>query len=419
MLRAAVLFLAVYAVLALVKKERWRTVWAGIAAGLALGVIEPPDLVLGVNWNVIGIFAGSLIVAELFVYSRMPEAISDELINRSPDLRTALLLVIGFASIFSIFMDNVVTVLIVAPIALQLTRKSGVSPVPVIIGLAVASNLQGMAILIGDTPSMLLAAWQKMSFLDFFWHEGRPGIFWFVQLGAVTGMVVLWMFIRKDRQRRPGIEVTSVRSRVPLALIVLMVVLLSLMTLVDPGFRWFGGVVCVVVGLGGMAWYAAARRGGGERHEWYFDWRSLLFLCGIFILVRMLENAGVVDNVVDRLGGLRGRHPFVVLSIIVWFSVLISAFIDNIPFIAAMLPLVRGLGISLGMDEMLLALGLLIGSCMGGNITPVGAAANLAAVGILEKEGRQVSFARFVQVGLPFTVAATTVAYTALYLFYR
>jgi len=119
------------------------------------------------------------------------------------------------------------------------------------------------------------------------------------------------------------------------------------------------------------------------------------------------------------LGGLEGRNTFVVLSVIVWFSVMVSAFIDNVPYIAVMLPLVGNLADTLDINRMLLVLGLLIGACMGGNITPIGAAANVAATGILEKEKNLVSFWGFIKIGLPFTLAATSAAYLALYFVYK
>ena len=138
------------------------------------------------------------------------------------------------------------------------------------------------------------------------------------------------------------------------------------------------------------------------------------------MLVYMLEQNGVIDALVSKLSILHGASPFVVLSAVVWFSVLVSAFIDNVPYITAMLPVVQGLAAEMpDIHPELLILGVLIGSCMGGNITPIGAAANLTAVGILKKEGRLVSFWEFVKIGLPFTFADTVAAYAALYFFYR
>jgi Na+/H+ antiporter NhaD/arsenite permease-like protein len=423
MWKAVVIFAAVYIGLIVFRRGRWLTASLGVAVAMIPGIalLTPADAFIhGIQWNFIGILAGSIILAELFVYSRMPEAISDRLINNSKNLAAALMLVIGFASFISIFIDNVVTVLIVAPIALLLTRKAGVSPIPVIIGLAISSNLQGMAILIGDIPSMLLAAQERMTFLDFFWRDGKPGIFWFVQFGALAGFAVIWPFIKKYRQKPERIEVARIRSWIPFWLIVVMVVMLALSAQWDRDMsKGYGGIICMLVALAGVIWYGFSVRKGAERHKWHLDWRTIVFLAAIFILVFMLVEAGAVETVVGRLSGLEGRNTFVVLTIIVWFSVMVSAIIDNIPYIAVMLPLVGNLADTLDINRMLLVLGLLIGSCMGGNITPIGAAANVAATGILEKERNPVSFWGFVRIGLPFTLAATSAAYLALYFVYR
>lgn len=423
MWKAVVIFAVVYIGLIVFRRGRWLTASLGVAVAMIPGIalLTPADAFIhGIQWNFIGILAGSIILAELFVYSRMPEAISDRLINNSKNLAAALMLVIGFASFISIFIDNVVTVLIVAPIALLLTRKAGVSPIPVIIGLAISSNLQGMSILIGDIPSMLLAAQERMTFLDFFWRDGKPGIFWFVQFGAVAGFAVLWPFIKKYRQKPERIEVARIRSWIPFWLIVVMVVMLALSAQWDRDMsKGYGGIICMLVALAGVIWYGFSVRKGAERHKWHLDWRTIVFLAAIFILVFMLVEAGLVEAVVGRLNGLEGRNTFVVLTIIVWFSVMVSAVIDNVPYIAVMLPLVGNLADTLDINRMLLVLGLLIGSCMGGNITPIGAAANVAAMGILEKERNPVSFWGFIRIGLPFTLAATSAAYLALYFVYR
>ncbi|MDZ7859479.1 MAG: SLC13 family permease [Candidatus Krumholzibacteriota bacterium] len=427
MWKASIIFILVYTALVLTKHYRWLIAWIGIAAALLFGALEVTEIARGINWNVIGIFVGSLLLAEAFVCSRLPETISDHIINRSPNLGVSLMLIIVFASIFSIFMDNVVTVLMVAPIALEVTKKADVSPVPVIIGIAISSNLQGMAILIGDTPSMILAARAHMDFLDFFFYNSsmssymtvKIGIFWLVQLGALAGFVVLYYYFRGEKRKVESIAVTSVKSWVPVILLALAIVMLSLANFIDPDFVWFSGVSCVLTG--GMSFlYVRIRKLHREINaSLKFDWETVLFLSAVFVLVYMLEKRGVVAALVNQLDILESASPFVVLTAIVWVSVLVSAFIDNVPYITAALPVVQGLAKTLGVHPELLVLGVLIGSCMGGNITPIGAAANLTAIGILRREGRPVSFAAFVKIGLPFTLAATLAAYIALYFVYR
>jgi Na+/H+ antiporter NhaD/arsenite permease-like protein len=419
MLRAAFIFIAVYAGLVVTRRFRPHIAWLGIIVALVLGVLRPAEIFLGINWNVIGIFVGSLMLAELFIFSRVPETISDLLINKSPSLGVAFLLIIIFTSILSAFIENVATVLILAPVALELTRKAGVSPVPVIVGLAVSSNLQGTATLIGDPPSMIMAANMKMNFLDFFLYQGKLGIFFFVEAGAVAGFIVLYLFLRGIKQRPEPLPVTPVTSWVPVYFIGLMILLLSLAGLIDPDFVWFGGAVCIVMGLAGCAWLWLRERREAQKLLRSIDWQTIAFLAGVFVLVTMLERRGAIDALVGGIGFLAGADRFVVYTIVVWFSVLVSAFIDNVPYITAFLPVVIGLSERLEYPSEVLVFGVLIGSCLGGNITPIGASANIVSVGILQREGHPVSFGSFVKIGLPFTIAATVVSYILLWLLYR
>jgi Na+/H+ antiporter NhaD/arsenite permease-like protein len=419
MWKAGLIFIAVYIGFVLTRRLRPIVAWAGIAAAIIIGALKPYEIITGIHWNILFIFIGSLVLAELFVVSRVPERISDILINISPNLGLAFLFIIVFTSVLSAFIENVATVLIVAPVAIELAKKAGVSPVPVIIGLAVSSNLQGTATLIGDPPSMILAATMHMNFLDFFWYKGNAGIFFFVELGALAGFAFLYFLFRKNLHRPEPIPLAEVTSWVPVWFLAAMIVLLSLASLVDPDFVWFGGAVCAGIAVIGLVWFW--RRETGEMRGFLrrLDWSTAAFLAGVFVLITMLEERGTITALVDRLGALAGANGFLVYTVIVWFSVFVSAFIDNVPYITAVLPVVLGLSGELGLPREALAFGVLIGSCLGGNITPIGASANIVAVGILNKEEHPISFRGFFKIGFPFTVAATGVAYITLWLAYR
>ncbi len=426
MLLAIVIFVVVYAGLVVFRHHRAYVTWAGIALALALGALKFGEIVPSVNWNVLGIFAGTLVLAEIFIISKVPETIADVLINRSKNLGMAFLVIVSFTSVLSMFVENVAAVLIVAPIALQLARKAGVSPVPVIIGIAISSNLQGTATLIGDPPSMILGAAMKMNFMEFIVYPMRdgsgmlkPGIFWFVQIGAIVSIGVLFFFFKGMKRKLEPIPVTKVFSVVPTFLLILTILLLAFATFVDPGFVWFGGTVCMAMALVGCVWYSFHDHRRVLRIAREFDWGTAAFLAGVFVLVGMLDNRGVIEAVVVRLGALRGAHPFVLYSVVVWASVLLSGFIDNVPYVTAMLPVVIRFATEAGLPVELFAFGLLIGACLGGNITPIGASANVVAVGLLHRDKRPISFGGFMKMGLPFTVAATAVSYIALWFVYR
>ena len=354
-----------------------------------------------------GIFAGILFVAEVFADSGMPLRIADLLIDRSKNVGVAILLVCLFSGFVSIFVENVATVLIVAPVAMVVARRAEVSPVPFLIGIAVSSNLQGAGTLIGDPPSMILASFLRLNFNDFFFYQGRPSIFWAVQVGAITSAVVLWLMFRRHRQPVRFIEPGKIESWVPTFTIVGVVVLLALSPIVDPGFHWLGGTICAVAGLAMVVWAGRREPGRARTLFRHFDWNTTFFLIGVFILVASMQKVGLIEDLAHQFARLTGDSPLVIYVSLVALSVLFSAFVDNIPYITTMIPLVREVAVGVDANPVPLIFGMVLGASLGGNITPFGASANVVAVGLLRKEGLTVSTREFLKIGLPFTLVAT------------
>jgi Na+/H+ antiporter NhaD/arsenite permease-like protein len=372
-----------------------------------------------INWNVIGIFIGTLILAEIFIISKVPVLLADILVNRSKNVGMAILWVCALASFISAFVENVATVLIVAPIALALAKKLKVSPVPFLIGLAISSNLQGTATLIGDPPSMILAGNLQLSFNDFFVLNGKPGIFFAVELGAISSFLVLYCFFRQYKQPVVTIPKEKVTSWIPTWFLLGLIVSLAISPVWDPEFRFLGGIICLVFGGIGLIWQAFQGKEIAREIWKRYDWDTTFFLAGIFVMVGILETAGLIDLLKDVIISTLGNRPFVNYVFIVWFSVLVSGFIDNVPYITAMIPVTIKLSSELGLGPYLLTFGLLIGACLGGNITPIGASANIVSVGILHREKYPTSFLQFVKIGLPFTVAATLVSFIFVWFVWR
>ncbi len=150
-----------------------------------------------------------------------------------------------------------------------------------------------------------------------------------------------------------------------------------------------------------------------------FDYQTVLMLVSIFLVIGGLEQVGVIDDLSGIIASFGKSNLFLLYTVIVWGSVVISAFIDNIPYVATMLPVIRAVSMSLGIEPYLLYFGLLTGATLGGNLTPVGASANIAATGILKKEGYEVSFQSFMKIGVPFTLTAVTVGYLFLWLVWK
>lgn len=414
---AIVLFVATYALL--LSFPRWRAQIALTSAliFILLGIMPLDQVFVAVDWNVILMIAGTMGIVALFIESRMPARLADLLIQRTPNVKWAIVSLALFAGVISAFVDNVATVLMVAPVALSIAKKLQVSPVPSIIAIAVSSNLQGAATLVGDATAILLGGHAKLDFLDFFFMDGKPGMFWVVQAGAIVStLMLLWLF-RKLSQQVDSRGTAEVRDYFPTYLLVGMVVLLILASFIPNKPSITNGLICVLLLAAGLLrkyWatrdYRTVARIVGE-----IDFFTIALLVGLFIVVGSITEAGVVADI-SKLFSRVSDNVFVIYSLILWASVLISAFIDNIPYVATMLPVVSGLAGIMGVEPEILYFGLLAGATLGGNLSPIGASANIAALGILKKEGHQVKAGEFMKIGVPFTLAAVTTGYILIWL---
>jgi len=367
-------------------------------------------IIRSINWNVLGIFLGTLLIAEAFIASRVPALIAHHLVARSKNIGTAILLICLMASLLSAFVENVATVLIVAPIALAIAEKQRISPVPFLIGIAISSNLQGTATLIGDPPSMILAGYMGLNFNQFFVLRGKPGIFFAVQVGAVASFFVLNAFFRGFKDPIHEHEQEEVKSWFPTSLIILMIFLLAISSFFDPNFSYMGGIICMVLGVIAILWFLSRKEFRKRDILRMVDFDTLIFLSAIFLLVGSLIRAGIMEGIAELVLTYMGKNSFIIYNFIVWFSVLVSAFVDNVPYITAMIPVTRIIGERMHVSPYLFVFGLLIGACLGGNITPIGASANVVSVSILRKSGYHVGMKEFARIGIPFTVSAVIVS---------
>lgn len=369
------------------------------------------DAFLAVNWNVMGIFVGTLIIADVFMQSRVPAYIAEIIVDKARSTTWSILFICLLTGVISAFVENVATVLIVAPIALALAKKLKINPTNMMIAIAVSSNLQGTATLIGDPPSMLLGGFAKMNFGDFFFYKGKPSIFFAVELGALVSFIVLYFIFSKHREKIQLVPVEKVKSWVPTILLVSLIILLALSSFLDTGFSYMAGQTCMIFGIIALLWEKFVNRRSIISGMKGLDWDTTFFLMGIFIIVGALSLTGWIEVLANYLAGLVGGNIFLGYTAIVFLSVILSAFIDNVPFLAAMLPVAMIMSSKLQVNPSLFLFGLLIGASLGGNITPIGASANIVACGLLKKEGYPVKFNEFMKIGIPFTLAAVTAAY--------
>ncbi len=427
---AIILFAVTYVLMLAFSKYRPYIALVSGVVFIATGMLPVGNILGELDFNVLLMIFGTMGIVQLFIDSHMPERLADIIMQRVPTVQWAAVCLSLFAGIISAFVDNVATVLMVAPVALEICKKLKTNPVPVLIAIAVSSNLQGAATLVGDTTAIMLGSALNMSFADFFWYQGKPSIFFAVELGAVISAAIVYFVFRKEKRPIPKTgELTPVEDYVPSYLLLGTIALLIAASFAPEAWNLpneINGLLCCALLVVGLLYNVCRKRNAeaviGPLKS--VDFETLGLLTGLFLMIGGIKHMGVIDELAGLLARLGGGNLFLLFTVLVWASVVISAFIDNIPYVATMIPVIGTLAAQLAtqmdMSAALVAtplyFGLLSGATLGGNITPIGASANIAAIGILRKQGYEVKNSDFFRIGIPFTLSAVIPAYIYIWL---
>lgn len=417
MFLALSIFIVMYIFLLALPKYRSYTAVITAVLFIVLGILPVKNALTAINYNVIMMLTGTMLIVELFIESDMPSYMAENLLKIVPNVQWAVVLLSLFSGIISAFVDNVATVLMVAPVGIEVCKKIKTNPVPVIISIAVSSNLQGAATLVGDATSILLGSYANLSFNDFFWFNGKPGICFAVELGALLTIPVI-LFLFRHEKGKVNEEVTvKITDYTPTYFLIGMIISLIVASQFENKPELTNGFICCGLALILIVIEAIKQKNIKVIPNTIItlDIETLLLLCGLFVVIEGITEAGVIEKIVEIFMNAGGDNVFVMYTLIVFVSVLVSAFIDNIPYVATMLPVVTGIAAMMGINPYLFDFGLLIGATLGGNITPVGASANIAGIGILRKNGYEVKNSDFFRVGIPFTLVAVLSGYLFLW----
>ncbi len=424
---ALAVFVVTYVLMLVFQKYRPWIAWGSAIVFVATGMLPIGNVLGYIDFNVLLMIAGTMGTVALMIESKMPNLLADIIIEKVPNVKWAIVTLSLFAGVVSAFIDNVATVLMIAPIALAIAKRLKISPVGMIIAIAVSSNLQGAATLVGDTTSILLGGYADMSFIDFFVYQGKPGIFFAVELGALISASILLILFKNESDPIEAGERTTVKDYVPTILLCATVILLIVASFMPeiPGMPEviktnMNGIICVTLMLIGVIYSLIKKKSFSAVTDVAkeIDMTTIMLLAGLFIVVGGITEMGVVDAIAGLFTKVSGGNLFVIYTLVTWMSVLLSAFIDNIPYVATMLPVMQGIATAMGIDPTILYFGLLSGATLGGNLTPIGASANITGIGILRKEGYEVMNGDFLKIGIPFTLAAVIPAYIYFWIFY-
>ena len=425
---ATALLLLTYAVIISEQINRSVVTLVGAAIMVVLGVINQDEAIRGIDWNTIGLLAGMMILVSISRRSGMFQymAIWSAKAAKAHPAGILFLLQVTTA-VLSAFLDNVTTVLLIVPVTLAITKELEVPPYPFLVGEVIASNIGGTATLIGDPPNIMIGSQAGLAFDDFVVHL-TPVIV--VVLIAQTVMThLLW---GRDMRATPAAE-ARVLAMVPeeaitdwlllkQALAVLAVVLVAFvfarpLRLEPATIAMLGAAVLMLLDN----WAHHTEKASHNIHQTFGDveWITIFFFIGLFIIVHGVDVSGLLALLAGKLVAATGGDLATTGYVILWGSALLSAIIDNIPFVATMIPLIKNMAASYGGADKIEPLwwSLSLGACLGGNGTLIGASANLTVAGIAERNGIPFRFLTYTMYAFPMMLVSIVISH--VYLWWR
>lgn len=385
---------------------------------------------LGVDWNVIFLLISMMIIINIMRPTGFFEyvAIKSAKLGGGDPIRIMLIFAVVTA-VLSAFLDNVTTVLLIAPVSLLIADALEVSPIPYLIVEALASNLGGTATLIGDPPNIMIGSKAKLGFIDFIIHLTPLVIIaTIVFLFIVKILFKTRLQISEEKKKR----ILSMDERKAIKNPLLLSKSLFVLSIVILGFMFHGFLHYepATVALFGAATLLLLS-GIHDPHHIFSDieWSTIFFFIGLFIIIGGVVKVGLIKLMSIKMLELTQGNLLATSMLLLWFSAFASAFIDNIPYVATMNPLILNMASQLWPHEKGLALlhhpelmplwwSLALGACLGGNGTMIGASANVIVVGIANKAGEKITFSRFMKYGMPTMILTVTISSIYIYVRY-
>lgn len=412
-----VIFLLVMVAIVSEKVHRAAASLAGAVILLVTHVLTVDSAIEHVDVNTIGVLVGMMLFVAVVKNSGLFEYIaikSAKLTHGKPWAIMAVFTIITAA--LSAFLDNVTTVLLVGPMTLAITSILKVNPVPFLLTQILASNMGGTATLIGDPPNIMIGSEAGLGFADFILNTA-PVI---VIIMAASLLCFYLMFGRKlkvsDDAMQAVMELDENRAIKDKSLLIKSVVMIGLVVI---GFMFhssLGMESCTIALLAAVIMMIVGKQ-DVEDVIMGVEWSTILFFIGLFVVVGGMEETGVIDQLATLLIGMTGGNMVLTMLIILWVSAIVSSFLDNIPFVATLIPMILAIQAESGMDVTPLWWALSLGACLGGNGTLIGASANVVLSGISNKNGYPITFMSYLKVGFPMMILS--VAISMVYLLLR
>ncbi len=415
---AVIIFIVSYGFI--ISEKVNRTVSAILAAVLMVifGVLAQEEAFAIIDFNTIGLLVGMMIVVNILKRTGIFQYVAIKIAKLAKG--NPWLILVYFAvitALSSALLDNVTTILLIAPVTFVITETLGLSPIPFLIAEIFAANMGGTTTIIGDPTIVMISGASGLSFTDFLFNMGP------IIVVIITCALIILKFIFKkqlinsEEARARISEFDESKSITDKALLIKCIAILGLTIIGFTTHKAFG-LESATVALLGAAVLLAISRVDVEEVLMEVEWPTIFFFMGLFIMVGGLEAVGVIEMIATKLIELTQGDQFVTTLLILWLAAIASAFLDNIPFVATMIPLILNIGELTQMDIVPLWWALALGGCLGGNGTVIGASVNVIVTGMLHKKGYKMSFVDYFKIGFPVMLLSVSLATVYLILFY-
>ena len=418
---AALLFVITYVVVMTEKVNR--AIVALVAAGLmiVLGILNQEAAIRGIDFNTIGLLIGMMVIVAVTRQSGIFQFLAiwaAKKVNAQP---WGILVMISLVTaVTSAFLDNVTTVLLVVPVTLLITEELKVKPYPYLFAMIFSSNIGGTATLIGDPPNIMIGSATGLTFNDFAYNLS-PVIF-VIMAATLIPIYFIWGRYLKaapeDRQRVMQFNEYEAITDPLLLKHCLIVIGLVIAGFVFARFLGLEAATVAMTGAALLLLLANWRHGPEEQSKHVLEafneveWITIFFFVGLFIVVHGVDSTGLLRLLADKMLALTGGNLTATSMVILWSSAILSAIIDNIPFVATMIPLIKAMAPTFGGPEGLMPLwwSLSLGACLGGNGTLIGASANLVVAGFAERAGQPIRFVQYTLMAFPIMLLSIVIS---------
>ncbi|MEA4923168.1 MAG: ArsB/NhaD family transporter [Eubacteriaceae bacterium] len=405
------IFIAVMTAIVTEKVHRAVAAVAGAVLLLLTHVITFDEAISHVDFNTLGVLLGMMLFVAVVKNSGLFEYVAIRAAKWAKgDPWKIMVAFMIITAVFSAMLDNVTTVLLVAPMTITITRILNVDPIPFLMTQILSSNIGGTSTLIGDPPNIMIGSATGLDFMDFLSNDGIPAV---IILVAVVGLMRFVYGKKLNVDQMAVEEVMRLDEKKAIKDAALLKKSIVMIILVAAGFVLHGqlGIDSSVVALTAASVIMIIGKQNAEEIIFDVEWPTIIFFLGLFIVVGGMVETGFIDSVAKLLINATAGYPVVTMLVLLWASAILSAILDNIPFVATLIPLIQTMGDS-GIDTYPLWWAISLGACLGGNGTLIGASANVVVASISDKNGFPITFRSYLKVGFPtmiFTVAIATV----------